>query len=311
MNWSDERYVRVYTRDTYDLLAVGWEGRLVLYELLRKCDRAGVLATGGDLAVIPELLRIPVDIFERGIERLKKRGTVVVSEESITIPNYLAAQEAKYTTAARQRQSRQTRAERAAANGEDPRIAARPDRYGPLGVTPRDHMGSQDVTNGSHGVTAGHSGSLHTVPYLAVPYCTQKEHSSVEPSVAQVAPEKRWTPNLEPVYAAYPRKEGKSRGIGIAKRSIRTPEELELLSKAVANYTRMVVGKEKQFIKQFGTFMGCWRDYLDAAVVAEGEPLASGSSLPVNGARRPVRDNVTADDLFQMAEEMRIRREGA
>ncbi len=106
MNWSDERYVRVYTRDTSDLLSVGWEGRLVLYELLRKVDRAGVLDTGGDLDVVPELLRVPPEIVRMGLERLVKRGVVEVGERAILVPQFIEAQESCMSPTARQQESR-------------------------------------------------------------------------------------------------------------------------------------------------------------------------------------------------------------
>ena len=38
MDWANERYVRLYTRTSADMIAVGWEGRLVWYELLRHVD---------------------------------------------------------------------------------------------------------------------------------------------------------------------------------------------------------------------------------------------------------------------------------
>lgn len=166
MNWSDERYVRVYTRDTADLMAIGWEGRLVWYELLRKLDRAGLLDTGGDVAALPELLRVPADVFERGFPKLSARGMVRVLEKQVFVPNFYEAQETKQSDKARQRESRNTRLELARAQGlgdADARAAARPDYYP---VTNRDQP-SQNVTIGhdwSHAVTPGHS-----VPCLAVP----------------------------------------------------------------------------------------------------------------------------------------------
>jgi len=43
MDWSNERYVRVYTRDTAEYLALCWQAKALLSLLLRKCDRAGVV----------------------------------------------------------------------------------------------------------------------------------------------------------------------------------------------------------------------------------------------------------------------------
>lgn len=157
MNWEDEPYVRMYKRDTADLLAVGWEGRAVWWELLRKVDRAGVLEHDGDLAVLPELVRIPVDIFERGFNRLVARGCIELRERVLVVRNFRDAQEAKQSDKARQRESRGRRRDLALASGADQptaRAAARPDRYGSHEVTSRDPMLSQGVTNG-HAIADG------------------------------------------------------------------------------------------------------------------------------------------------------------
>ena len=47
MNFEDEDYVRLYTRDTVTWELLGWEGHCVLTLMLRgKFDRAGVFVTG-------------------------------------------------------------------------------------------------------------------------------------------------------------------------------------------------------------------------------------------------------------------------
>jgi hypothetical protein len=192
VDWANERYVRIYTRETADLLAVGWQGRLVWYELLRHVDRAGVIDTGGDLGIVAEMLRVPVEIWEVGIERIRRRqGMVEITDGAIVIPNFLEAQEAKQSDKARQRESRARRRDLARASGasdEAAKAAARPDRYSAPSVdenvTIRDHKGSQDVTPGSQNldggsqrVTAGHS-----VPSLAVPCLADPEVGFAEGS---------------------------------------------------------------------------------------------------------------------------------
>jgi hypothetical protein len=39
MDYANERYVRLYTRDTTTVKLLGWQGRLVWWSLLRKLDR--------------------------------------------------------------------------------------------------------------------------------------------------------------------------------------------------------------------------------------------------------------------------------
>ena len=46
MDWSNERYVRVYTRDTTTWKILSWEARALLQFLIRKVDRSGVVDTG-------------------------------------------------------------------------------------------------------------------------------------------------------------------------------------------------------------------------------------------------------------------------
>ncbi len=167
MDWSEERYVRVYTRDTADLLAFGFEGRAVWWELIRKLDRAGVLEHGGEIEVVADLLRIPLEFFQVGIARIAKRGCVKLTETAIVVPNFIEAQEALQSDRTRQRESRGKRLAAALASGASPeeaRAAARPDRF-PGGTKVYDSVGH----DGSHGVTAGHTGSHGVTPSLAVP----------------------------------------------------------------------------------------------------------------------------------------------
>ena len=48
MRFEDERFVRVYTRDTIAWLAMRWESRTVLSMLFRKVDRAEAKLREGD-----------------------------------------------------------------------------------------------------------------------------------------------------------------------------------------------------------------------------------------------------------------------
>ena len=46
MRWEDERYVRLYTRDSVDWLMLSLEAQGLLALILRKLDRAGILPLG-------------------------------------------------------------------------------------------------------------------------------------------------------------------------------------------------------------------------------------------------------------------------
>lgn len=67
------------------------------------------------------------------------------------------------------------------------------------------------------------------------------------------------------LYSTYPRKVGKTRGIQICEKTIRSPEDLAALSLAVKKYKDFVKAEniEPRFIKHFSTFMSSWRDWLD------------------------------------------------
>ena len=163
MDWENERYIRVYVRDTADLLAIGWQGRAVWHELLRKVDRAGILDTT-EPAIVAETLRIPEEIASAGLKRIFGRGMVIEGQLDgkpvLLIPNFQEAQEATSSVKERQRESRQRRRELARAEGI---------------VTDRDMQSrnvmdeSRSETETSRAVTACHKLSQAVTPSLAVP----------------------------------------------------------------------------------------------------------------------------------------------
>lgn len=154
MDWTEERYVRLYTRDTGDMLAIGWQGRAVLAEYMRKADRAGILDET-DPAILAEMFRMPIDVCCEGLDKLTRRGVVEAVKGAFVIPNFIEAQEAVQSDKQRQRESRARR--RDLARGQT--------------VTERDTP-SRLVTTGhaeSRAVTDGHSVPYRTVPYRADP----------------------------------------------------------------------------------------------------------------------------------------------
>jgi hypothetical protein len=174
MDWSNERYVRVYTRDTTSWLVLTWEARALLLMMIRKADRSGVIDVGEDgtdgLAVV---VGMPPEVVETAVAQLLKRGTVTQTEVSYILPNFLEAQEAKATDRQRQKELRERRR---------------------VDVT-RGHTASHDVTPRhavSHGVTDGHAVSHEegepsrgvTKPSLAVTRRHAVSHG-VTPSLAK------------------------------------------------------------------------------------------------------------------------------
>lgn len=157
MRWDDERYVRLYTRDTGTRVRMPWEARALHAELLRKVDRAGILELDPEepIEALADLVRIPVDVVRMALGALERKEWVCINGSRLSIPNFLEAQETRQNDAQRKRDQR----ERAAAKEKS---------------TP-------DVTTGhqlSPAVTDGHSVPICAVPIRAVP--------SVPTSVARV-----------------------------------------------------------------------------------------------------------------------------
>ena len=166
MNWSDERYVRLFTRDTVTWLSWRWETRAVFALLLRKVDRSGVLDTGRleKPRALALTLQMPVEVCEVALRELEESGTVVVSGSSVALPNFMAAQEAAQSDAQRQRDLRERRRADTLANQRNTESAC--------------HAPSRDVTE-SHAV------SLQ--PSLAVPSQPNQLHvEQARPAAARV-----------------------------------------------------------------------------------------------------------------------------
>lgn len=167
MRWEDERYVRVYTRDTADWLALSWEARAVFLFALRKCDRAGILSVGkSGTRGLAGLLGMPPEVVARALPELTGDGCLREAEASYIIPNFLEAQESRSTDAQRKRDQRERDRARVLAQG----IVASPsaaDKVAEMdrSVTKRDAE-SPAVTTG---VTSGHHASPAVTPSRAVP----------------------------------------------------------------------------------------------------------------------------------------------
>lgn len=71
MRWEDERYVRVYTRDTATWKTLPWQARALLPLLMRKLDRAGLMELGGEGASgIAAVLDLPATVVRPGLAAL-------------------------------------------------------------------------------------------------------------------------------------------------------------------------------------------------------------------------------------------------
>lgn len=115
MNYADENYVRLYTRDTPTWVLLGWQGQTVLMHLMRRVSRAGVLdfyKLSPDRAVAA-ITGLPLEVVRPGLEVLLELEVAVVRGERIVLPNFIPAQETRQSDAARKRQSRESERARA------------------------------------------------------------------------------------------------------------------------------------------------------------------------------------------------------
>jgi hypothetical protein len=95
MRWADERYVRVYTRDTGEWLALGWEAQALFIFALRKADRAGIVQTGkAGARGLAGMTGVPLEVVERVLPLLLEDGCLRECDGGYIVPNFIAAQEA-------------------------------------------------------------------------------------------------------------------------------------------------------------------------------------------------------------------------
>lgn len=111
MDWSNERYVRLYTRDTLTWKTWSWNTRSVFKAMLRKADRSGVIEVGayGESGLAAVIECPYLEVVHEAIEQLTACGTVVYTGVAYVMPNFMAAQDATASDAHRQRESREKR----------------------------------------------------------------------------------------------------------------------------------------------------------------------------------------------------------
>jgi hypothetical protein len=161
MRWEDERYVRVYTRDTTDWVALGWEAQALFLLALRKLDRAGILELGkSGRRGLAALVGMPIEVVERVLPVLTEDGCLALNGSTLVAPNFIEAQEAKQSDAQRKRESRAAARDLAAA-----------------GVTNRDDS-SRNVTGADEPPPLA---SVSVTPSCAVPSRTQETSLPSDP----------------------------------------------------------------------------------------------------------------------------------
>ena len=95
LDWSNERYVRLYTRITPDMALWCWQAKAIWPWLLAAADRAGVIGTRKGTRGIAALIGMPTEVVDAGIADLLGDGCIVATEAGYAIPNYVEAQTAQ------------------------------------------------------------------------------------------------------------------------------------------------------------------------------------------------------------------------
>lgn len=126
MDWSNEPYVRVYTRETDDDLSLSWEARALWDRLMTKFDRSGLVETKRGPRGLAAITRIPAVVIERVLPELLADGRLVEVAAGYMAPNFIAAQEAKKSDKLRQKESR----DRRRAQNLDPDVTIRDENPG-------------------------------------------------------------------------------------------------------------------------------------------------------------------------------------
>lgn len=186
MDWSNEEYVRVYTRDTTTWKLLEWDGQCVLMQVLRRLDRSGVLELAGlqpwEAVVIH--CGAPSDVAMSGMGKCLARGVLIRNGDYLVAPKFREAQTASKSDKQRQKESREKRRTSALEPTPPPDsdVTKRDDSES-HGVTSE----SQDVTKchaESHAVTNGHALSLSALRHVALqPSATRCSAAAAGPEV--------------------------------------------------------------------------------------------------------------------------------
>ncbi len=116
MNWADEHYVKLFTRDTVTWRSWPWQARALFPLLMRAVDGAGMLSVGTrELGrSVALMVDLPADVVTPGIEALLADGTVELSSAGVMIiTKFLEAQESRKTNAQSKREQREGEKSRA------------------------------------------------------------------------------------------------------------------------------------------------------------------------------------------------------
>ncbi len=161
MDWSNEEYVRLYTRDTTDDLELSWEALALWRAMLCKFDRSGVIAARNGWSSVAKAARMPIEVVVRVGPELIADGRVREVAGGFVAPNFVEAQTTSKSDRVRQRESRDRR-RHDAVNYVPPATGAQ------ASEAPLQDAGNTSACHAvSHDVTPGHTPSQNVTLSLA------------------------------------------------------------------------------------------------------------------------------------------------
>src|SRR5580692_326706 len=168
MNYGEERYVRLFIRDTVGWRVGPWQARALLPLVLRKLDRVGLMDLGDDgVEALAIMVELPLDVVQIGLTHWLNRGTLKIVRGVLVMPNFLDAQEAKASDAQRARESRAKARDKALAEEKGLIVTKRDGDDTARDATDTQRDGSDTKQNGT--VTPGNDQSLCAVPSRTEP----------------------------------------------------------------------------------------------------------------------------------------------
>lgn len=95
MDFANESYVRLYTRDTMTWKRFNWQAKAVVPLLLRKLDRSGVLELAGlePAEAVALAIELPLEVVAEAMPVLFKLEVVEVHGDVLVEPKFIEAQE--------------------------------------------------------------------------------------------------------------------------------------------------------------------------------------------------------------------------
>ena len=262
MNWGDERYVRVYTRDTTDYLMWSWQAQALWWQILRKFTRAGVLELGRHgLKGICAHIKMPWDIAGPALDELLEDGCIALRQGAkgssyLFATNYVDANEAVQSDKCRQQAVRERRKDLERLDELNGKAADNDVTARDAGVTAREET--------SRRVTPGHDESRAVTPCLpsvpSVPDRTDQDPPASPSTLVPLDPPgERF--DFESVYRDYPRKENKAPGMKTLAGTITSTSAFESFRSTVAKYMarERVKGTAVKYYKTWSTLANQWR----------------------------------------------------